>query len=185
MRRFGNALQARVLAWLERKLLLRSERLQRFLVVHHLGAFRALLARLDRPPRRVAVVGGGLFPRTVLVLRELLPSSELVVIDASEANVATAREFLAGTADGTLGVSFVVGWFEPERTQGFDLVVIPLGFAGDRDALYASPRTSGPATPLVIHDWAWRRRGEASECVGGFLFRRLNLVHAGAALAPA
>ncbi len=176
MRRLGNVLQARVLAWLERTLLLRSERLQRFLVVHHLGAFRALLARLDQPPRRVAVVGGGLFPRTVLVLRELLPTSELVVIDASEANVAIAQEFLTGTVDGTRGVSFVVGWFEPERAQGFDLVVIPLGFAGDRDALYEDRLSSRPAT--VIHDWAWRRRGDASECVGGFLFRRLNLVTA-------
>jgi len=178
VRRLGNALQARLLAWLERTLLLRSERLQRFLVVRHLGAFRALLGRLERPPSRVAVVGGGLFPRTVIVLRELLPTSELVVIDASPANVATAQQFLAAKEDGLRGVSFVVGWFEPEHARGFDLVVIPLGFAGDRDSLYSTPGAADSATPLVIHDWAWRRRGDASECVGGFLLRRLNLVRA-------
>ena len=53
-----------------------------------------------------------------------------------------------------------------------DLTVIPLGFAGDREALYRR----GSGAPLLIHDWLWRRRGVRSTRVALWLLKGLNLV---------
>jgi hypothetical protein len=160
-----------VLRWLETPWLellergvLRWPRLQRFLLDRHERAFAALLPRLP-PVRRVAVVGGGLWPRTVLVLRRLLPGARLVVIDRSAENLAAARPFLP--AD----VEVVNDFYDPERMSDFDVVVIPLSLLGDREALYRD----APAPALFVHDWLWRRRGE-SVVVSWLLLKRLNLV---------
>src|SRR5262249_51189921 len=84
-----------VLRWLDgfsleglERWVLRSVWLQRFLLDRHEQAFRRLLPRLPKV-QRVAVVGGGLFPRTVLILRRLLPQVEIMVIDRSAANLET------------------------------------------------------------------------------------------------
>jgi hypothetical protein len=53
----------------------------------------------------------------------------------------------------------------------FDLVVLPLSFEGDRDALYDRP----PARTVIVHDWLWRKRG-VSGIVSVALLKRLNLV---------
>jgi hypothetical protein len=55
--------------------------------------------------------------------------------------------------------------------RSFDLVVFPLSFEGDRDALYDRP----PARTVIIHDWLWRKRG-VSGIVSVALLKRLNLV---------
>ncbi len=160
-----------VLRWLEtpwldllERAVLRSPRLQRFLLSRHERAFAALLPRLA-PAGRVAVVGGALWPRTVLVLRRLLPAARLIVIDRSAENLAAARPFLPA------GVEVVNDCYDPARMGGFDVVVIPLAFVGDREALYRDP----PAPALVVHDWLWRRRG-TGVVVSWLLLKRLNLV---------
>src|SRR5262249_34119601 len=68
-----------VLRWLDalsleglERLVLRRPRLQRFVLGRHERAFRRLLPQLGAVSR-VAVVGGGLYPRTLLVLQRLLP----------------------------------------------------------------------------------------------------------------
>jgi hypothetical protein len=66
-----------VLDSLER-IVLGSTFLQRFVLRVHRQAFRALFEQLP-PLRRIAIVGGGLFPRTALVVRELAPGAEIVV----------------------------------------------------------------------------------------------------------
>jgi hypothetical protein len=151
------------LEWLERWVL-HSPRLQRFLLDRHERAFRALLPLLP-PVRRAGIVGGGLFPRTLLVLRRLLPDAELVVIDRSAANLAAARPFFPD------GVRVVNAYYDPDRMGGLDLVVIPLSYLGDRAALYRRP----PAPALLVHDWVWRRHGTGA-MVSLLLLKRLNLV---------
>jgi hypothetical protein len=116
----------------------------------------------------VAIVGGGLFPRTALVLRAFLPEARLTVIDRSAAHLEEARPWLEGGA-----VEWVHGAFDPGRHAGFDLVVVPLAYRGDRAVLYRRP----PAPALIVHDWLWRRRG-AGAVVSGLLLKRLNLVSA-------
>jgi Fatty acid desaturase len=160
-----------VLRWLEvfsleglERLVVRWRFLQRFVVAAHERAFRRLLPEVG-PVRRAGIVGGGLFPRTALILHRLLPDAQLVVIDASAANLETARPFVGD------GVAFVHGVYDPERHGGFDLLVIPLAYVGDRTRFYHDP--PGPA--LLIHDWVWRN-GCRGEVVSLLLLKRLNLV---------
>jgi hypothetical protein len=91
-----------VLRWLDafslegqERWVLRSPRLQAFLIRSHERAFRQLLLHTAKPAR-VAIIGGGLFPRTLLVLRRLLPDARFVIIDRSAENIETARRFVNG-----------------------------------------------------------------------------------------
>jgi hypothetical protein len=160
------------LRWLEgvnletlERIVLVSPALQRFVLRAHRRAFRALIPQLP-PVRRVAIVGGGLFPRTALILRELLPGRQIVIIDANARNLETARTRLDGD------ICFEHRWFgrSPE-SQDFDLMVIPLSFQGDRRAIYRH----APSPAVLVHDWIWRRRGQG-RIVSIALLKRLNLV---------
>jgi hypothetical protein len=160
-----------VLRWLDALTLdalerwaLRSRSLQRFLLKSHEQAFRRLLK--EAPDiHRVGIVGGGLFPRTLLILERLLPEAELVIIDASGESIRVAREFV------NRPIECINEWYDPMRHDGFDLVVIPLAFIGDRARLYRHP--AAPA--VIIHDWIWRRQG-TGVVVSRVLLKRLNLV---------
>jgi hypothetical protein len=138
--------------------------LQRFVLRCHEQAFRRLLSQLPLP-RRIGIVGGGLFPRTAIILGRLFPESKLVVIDLSAGNLDIARRFVEGDAE------YVNRRFEPEEPCDFDLLTIPLAYVDDRRAIYREP--SAPA--VLVHDWIWRKRG-SSVVVSWFLLKRLNLV---------
>jgi hypothetical protein len=162
-----------VLRWLDalsleglERAVLRSPRLQRFLLTQHERAFQRLLPPLPAAPR-IAIVGGGLFPRTLLVLRRLLPDATFQVIDRSEENIAIARALAPD------GVRFEHACYEPSLVEGCELVVFPLAFVGDRAAIYRCP----PAPLVFVHDWIWRRR-EVSTVVSWLLLKRLNRVEA-------
>lgn len=160
-----------VLRWLDalsldglERLVLHSHRLQRFVTDTHERAFRSLLPEV-RDVRRIGIVGGGLFPRTTIILRELLPDAELVVIDLSCRNLDTAGRFLPSN------IELKHAAFDPQRHSDFDVLVFPLAFKGDREALYDQP----PARYVFIHDWLWHRSAK-SVPVSVLLLKRLNLV---------
>jgi Fatty acid desaturase len=159
-----------VLRWLEwlsleglERLVLRSAILQRFVLNKHERAFRALLPQISRA-RNVGIVGGGLYPRTALILKRLLPEARLTVIDASSENLAVANELVRG-------VHFIHAWYDPSRHNDFDLVVIPLSFVGARQTIYRRP----PAPAVILHDWIWRVRRPGA-VVSLVLLKRLNVV---------
>jgi hypothetical protein len=160
-----------VLRWLDalsldglERCVLRSMVLQRFMLSRHERAFRRLLPPLPPVPR-IAIVGGGLFPRTLLVLRKVVPVASFVVIDKSVDNIAVARRLAPA------GVCFEHGCYDPALVQGFDVVVFPLAFCGDRAEIYQNP----PAPVVLVHDWLWRRRG-VGVIVSPLLLKRLNRV---------
>ncbi|MGH7552457.1 MAG: hypothetical protein ACREMQ_05460, partial [Longimicrobiales bacterium] len=130
----------------------------------HSRAFSRLVASLP-PVRHVAIVGGGLFPRTALVLQRILPAAEITIIERSAANIRSARPYVNGN------VRWVEASYGPELCDGVDLLVVPLAFAGDRTDFYADP----PARAVAVHDWIWRRRGQGF-VVSIPLLKRLNLV---------
>jgi hypothetical protein len=161
-----------VLRWLEvfsltglERLVVRWPALQRFVLARHRSAFARLLPALGGP-RHVVIVGGGLFPRTLLVLRDLLPEARFTILDRDAGHLEVARHFVAQD------VEFVHAAYAPERVEGADLVVFPLAFTGDREVVYRRP----PAAQVVVHDWVWRRRGRGT-VVSWLLLKRLNLMH--------
>ncbi len=167
----ANLLAAFFIARLERHTT-GSAAVRRFLLRTHRRALARLLAQArPQPTIRALVVGGGLFPRTALLLRELLPDATVTIVEENPVHIAIARRFLlqAGVPEST--VRFVTGRF-PDVPGEFDLVIVPLGFRGDREALYAAP----PAPIMLIHDWLWHRRGAAGALVSPWLAKRVNLV---------
>lgn len=164
-----------VLRWLEllsldsmERLVLHSKFLQSFVLKKHEEAFRAILAQLPEL-RSVGIIGGGMFPRTALILRRLSPGAKLTVLEARAESIQQARRFLNGE------VEFTHQFYDPAHSnsmgEGVDLLIIPLAFEGNRAAIYERP----PARHVVVHDWLWRRRGDGV-IISWPLLKRLNLV---------
>jgi fatty acid desaturase len=165
-----------VLRWLElgsldtlERLVVRSKRLQQFVLRNHERAFRKVLSPLPAV-RKVGIIGGGLFPRTALVLQRVWPGTELAVLDANVENLQRARDFVQGGVEFTHG--FYAAGAREDWLRGVELLVIPLAFAGDRAAIYRHP----PAPHVLVHDWLWRRR-PGGAVVSWPLLKCLNLVH--------
>jgi Fatty acid desaturase len=160
-----------VLRWIDsvgleslERIVLRSSMLQRVVVAAHERAFRVMLPKIS-PVRQVTIVGGGLFPRTALILQKLLPSADLTIVDASAENLERARGFLGQHIECRHGL------FDPAIADAPDLLVIPLAFIGDRERVYRQP--AGRA--VLVHDWLWRTRGDGVP-ISWWLLKRLNLV---------
>lgn len=166
-----------VLRWIERaharprlldaleRLVLRVAWLQRVVLRTHRRALRAALSGAG-DVARVTVVGGGLFPRTALILRELLPSAVITIVDADQEHLDRARHLLDD------GVRTEHRTFRgADATPDADVVIIPLAFLGDRESIYRHP----PARIVVVHDWLWRPRGRTIR-VSAFLLKRLNVI---------
>jgi hypothetical protein len=177
---------------------------RRVLLATHAPPLAALVNEMGAPaPRRICVVGGGLFPRTAILLGRLLPEAELVIVDAEAAHLVAAtpeleREQARATSQGVTRsgrTTLVLGRFEGDTIstttatdiapasvspaaradeRPFDLVVVPLAFRGDRARLYLPLA----GRHVLVHDWIWRRRGDASRVVSPFLLKRVNLVRA-------
>lgn len=131
------------------------------LAVHRRALVRALEGAT---PERIAIVGGGLFPRTVLALQSILPEAKLTVIDVSAESIAIARAHLGVRA---AEITFLESAWD-ERHDVYQLVIFPLAYVGDRRALYRGGRSM-----RLIHDWLWRGHGPI---VSRLLLKRLNTV---------
>lgn len=153
--------------------------LQRRLVVDHARAIHALMPQLAclagqdphilaDAPWSIAVVGGGLFPRTALALARVWPAARVTIVDADATHLARARAHLAACEHPDL--ELVHATWDPRAPQTHDLIIVPLALVGDREAVYTAP---GP--PRLVHDWIWRRRGPGV-VVSWPLLKRLNLV---------
>ena len=169
----------RLLGGLER-LALACPPLQRHLVRSHARAIARLMPELatclpghvpkdlSRIPLRIAVVGGGLFPRTALALARVWPAARITLLDADADHLEHARRWLL--ARGRADLEYLHATWDPRAAQAHDLVIVPLALVGDRSAVYSA---AGP--PRLVHDWLWRRRGPGV-VVSWLLLKRLNLV---------
>ena len=165
-----------LLRWLEipwldalERVVLHSQLLQHGLLHVHRRAFARLIPTVG-PVSRVAIVGGGLFPRTALILRDLLPSAEIVIIDASADNLRSAEAWVS------TDVSLECRTYPDARDRAdcsYDLIVVPLAFRGNREAIYQHPLTT-----TIVHDWLWRPRGRTT-IVSPLLLKRVNVVKPG------
>ena len=145
--------------------------LQRLLLASHAPALRQLLQRLHgQNIEHVVIVGGGLFPRSALLLGQLLPQARFTLLDAAPSHLDQALNFLPPPLRAR--IDLVCARFDPALPVACDLLVVPLALQGDRRALYRR----APAPRLLVHDWAWHMAGAASARVPWFLCKRINLV---------
>ena len=164
----GGQFWAVPLAWLE-QLALAVGPLQQWMVRRHVQAFSAVLATLPHPPQHVLIVGGGLFPRTLLVLRQLLPDARLVIVDAAPEHLDCARNYL--TDRGLPVPELRCARFDVGAPTDADLVVLPLAFVGDIAGIARQP---GPA--LLLHRWMWHPRLGRQAVVSALLCKRVDLL---------
>lgn len=162
-----------VLRWLElfsltglERLVLRWSWLRVFVMQSHTRAWRKILREMP-VPGNVLIVGGGLFPRTALILRELLPQAKLTILDHNAEHLAVARRWLDESATYERAFYDVGQRPQPEP----DLLVLPLSLRGNRYEAYKNP----PVAYVAIHDWIWARRLPGA-VVSLLLLKRLNLV---------
>jgi Fatty acid desaturase len=80
-----NALERLVLEW---------PWLQRYVLRVHARALESVLSEVRQPVHSAAVVGGALFPRTAIVLRQIYPAAQITIIDASREHLECARRFI-------------------------------------------------------------------------------------------
>jgi hypothetical protein len=150
---------------------LRSPIVRTFLLDRHRAAFTAVFARLDVASlREIAIVGGGIFPRTALILRELLPDARLTIVDASAASIMTAKKLLdetGGNPPGDERVTWEHAPWSDENDARFDMVVTPLAFVGSNGR---------GRTTRIVHAWLSDRSGDFGAVVSYALFKRLNVL---------
>ena len=160
-----------ILRWLEalsldglERIVLNVPVLQRIVLAWHERALRRLMPSVASA-RSVVIVGGGLFPRTALVLRRIRPELAITILDARQPHLDVARRFLDDR------VVLRHGFYAPAQPLAADLAVIPMAFIGARRSVYAHP----PARATLVHDWVWHRRGRGT-VVSWLLFKRINLI---------
>jgi hypothetical protein len=149
---------------------LRSRALQDWVLRRHEAAWCQLLHQIS-PARRITIVGGGMFPRTALILRRLLPRAQLTIVDLDEEHLAMAQPYLDRS------VCQVQARYGVDAMPECDLLVIPLSLQGDRDQFYQTPIRE-PSRMVLVHEWLWRPRGQ-SVVVSYLLLKRLNLIQVG------
>jgi fatty acid desaturase len=152
------------------RLVLRSRLLQRFVIRSHSRAFAALLAS-EPPPHDIAIVGGGLFPRSAIVLRALFPDARITIVDRDPTHLDAAKGVLRDSRISYLHAHVAPGADSDMLRVTCDLAVFPLSLNGDRTCIYARP----PAALTIVHDWIWHATG-ASRIVSPLLLKRVNLV---------
>jgi len=153
------------------RLALSSRLLQRFMLHVHARAMTPLLRCLPERPHRVTIVGGGLFPRTLLVLAELLPEARFLIVDKSPESVSRAIEHLKLRRFELSRVRFCIDEFDPEQHRHHDLLVAPLAFVGSEAALCEAEDLA----PVLRHEWIWKQRGGPSRVVSWLLLKRVTL----------
>jgi hypothetical protein len=162
-----------VLRWLDEtpalldaleRLVLKSTTLQSLVLRSHYRAIERAIARLPEI-KSVAIIGGGLFPRTAIIIRRLLPSASIAIVDRNADHLKAAQRFLAAP------IELIEQDCDASASFSADLVVVPLAFVGGRDHFYENP----PAPIVLIHDWIWHRRGDGTR-VSWWLLKRINLV---------
>lgn len=146
---------------------LRFPCLQRWVVAVHVRAIRKVMTGFPAP-NRVAIVGGGIFPRTALVVRTLWPTADVTIIDANREHLEKCRPWLHGDEH------LICAHVSPDSFPEADLVFVPLAFDQDKSDVY-SQRLSAR---VIVHDWFWNchPRVARSAIASILLLKRINLL---------
>ena len=131
----------------------------------HRQAFKRLL-KGEVKFRSVLIVGGGLFPRTLLALKKLYPCASFTIIDKNRKNLYRVKIKYPESAN------YICDDFKNIDPIQFDLIILPLAYSGLKQELYQQV----PAASVVLHDWLWNMKGRKGVIISIFLLKRMNLI---------
>ena len=135
----------------------------------------ALLAPLIGTPRAIAVVGGGLFPRSALALVTVFPEARITLVDARPAHLDLAREYLERTQpDLARQLTYRAQRVRTLAELDADLVLLPLAFEGEASELWSTRQR--PAA--IVHEWSRAAAGGSRVRVSRWLHKSMRYVPA-------
>ena len=131
----------------------------------HRKAFKRIL-KDEGQFHSIAIVGGGLFPRSLQALKSLYPCASFTIIDRNRKNLYRVKVKHMESAN------YICNDFENIDPAKFDLIILPLAYFGLKRKFYRQALFSN----VVLHDWIWNMKGRKGVIVSVFLLKRMNLV---------
>jgi hypothetical protein len=167
-----NKMQAYILIKLENQIF-HFPKLQSRIIANHKQAVAKLMFQYQVPvPSKICVIGGGGFPRSVILLRQLYPSAKIMVVDKCLNNLAIAKRHLQNQNHALERIQLCNGLAASTHLSIYDLVLVPLGFNGDKKSLFTTSLHTSK-TVFLLHAWMWHS-GEKGIRVSWWLLKRIN-----------
>jgi hypothetical protein len=115
------------------------------LVVHH-NAFKRLLK--GKRFERILVVGGGIYPRTAIVLKRMCPYAQVTIQDMSRESLKVAEAYLKRTRN-ELNISFLHREYAPTDASTIYSTVYSTEYSTVYGTMYNSNTTYATTTSTV------------------------------------
>lgn len=144
--------------------------------VHERALYKLLELDLYEPPIRFIVVGGGIFPRTAIILRKLFPDAQIIIQDMNHKSLRCAENYMRNiniTDDIIYLNSIYNGTYIDLTLENLNstVVILPLAFRGK----------IGIAKPITYktlkHCWIWDTDPyEKQSLVSYFLLKKIKVL---------
>lgn len=141
------------------------------LKVHETAFSNIFALDLIEPPIRFIIVGGGIFPRTAIIIRNMFPDAQIVIQDMNHKSLECAENYMKD-----LGITDNIIYFKSRYTGvNYDVasesvygtvVILPLAFRGG-EICQTTFKT-------VKHCWLWENHPcEKDSIVSYFLLKKI------------
>ena len=152
--------------------ILSSDRLLNFVINCHCDSFAKLTDGTrfrDRSrPYNILIVGGGIFPRTVIVSKKLFPNAKLTVLDLNKRSIDISKKFLLQRnylKHNDVSCRFINGVYsEDYDVSQYDFAILPLALRGE---------ISKVKIPTFMHEFLHNRKRPGTT-IHPLLYKCLN-----------
>lgn len=123
--------------WYETNIVLNSSYLQKRGIENTRDAIQTLLENRTLKNHKsyryqtIHIVGGSVFPRTVIAMRELYPNAKIIVTEQFQHHIDLAKEYLRAHHYPTGNITFIHGKFTADHSLPCDLIILPLDYEGE------------------------------------------------------
>lgn len=141
--------------------------------VHERAICNLLSLDVQEPPIRFVVVGGGIFPRTAIIIRRLFPDAQIVIQDMNLKSLRFAENYLRNmhiTEDVIYSHTIYDGINYDAASESIygTVVILPLAFRGE---------IGQTAFKTLKHCWIWDTDYCEKQClVSYFLLKKIKVL---------
>ena len=156
--------------------------LRDWILYTHESAIRQLFSSEEQAPQRIVVIGGGIFPRTAIIMKKLFPESQIIIQDMNEGSLKLAENYLRKTNnegniyyfnsmyDGTVhGTKNGSAYGNCSGSIYGTIMVFPLAFRG------MSINSKSPYK-TVKHCWIWENEPCVKQCIVSYFLMKKVII---------